>query len=158
MVNNKADTIEEFILRRLSEQNDGQVELKRTELADEAGCVPSQISYVLNTRFTHDRGFIVESRRGLGGYIKITVVEDTELKKQKLYDSMMKDTTAETPFEDVKNMFDFLLKNNIISRREAGILTGIASNLYQSEAAGQTSAEERAKLVRSVFPILAKIT
>ena len=66
MLNNKADTIEEYILQRLKQNADKQIELKRTALADEISCAPSQISYVLSTRFTTERGFIVESRRGLG--------------------------------------------------------------------------------------------
>ena len=81
MLNNKADTIEEYILKKLSEEQEGSVELKRTKLADEVSCAPSQISYVLSTRFTHDRGFIVESRRGLGGYIKITIITDKNAEK-----------------------------------------------------------------------------
>ena len=56
-MSNIADLIEEYILRRLAEQQNGQVELRRTDIADEISCAPSQISYVLNTRFTHDKGF-----------------------------------------------------------------------------------------------------
>ena len=67
MVNNIADAIEEYILKQLAEKENGQVELKRTELANKISCAPSQISYVLSTRFTNERGFTVESRRGLGG-------------------------------------------------------------------------------------------
>ena len=55
-MSNIADLIEDYILRRLAEQQNGQVELRRTDIADEISCAPSQISYVLNTRFTHDKG------------------------------------------------------------------------------------------------------
>ncbi len=64
MLNNKADIVENYILKQLADQSDGFVELSRSELADKISCAPSQISYVLSTRFTHDRGYIVESRRG----------------------------------------------------------------------------------------------
>lgn len=57
----------------MSEQ-DGAVELKRNELASRFNCVPSQINYVISTRFSPERGYIVESRRGGGGYIRITQV------------------------------------------------------------------------------------
>ena len=70
-----ADRIEQFILRKLLEEQknmDEGIVLRRNELADELNCAPSQISYVLSTRFSNDRGFIVESRRGLGGFISIT--------------------------------------------------------------------------------------
>lgn len=65
-----ADKIEKFILDRMREEQEKLI-LKRTELADELDCAPSQISYVLSTRFSNERGFDVESRRGLGGYIRI---------------------------------------------------------------------------------------
>jgi len=71
---NIADLIEKFILSRLSGQNDNFVLLQRNELADELACAPSQISYVLSTRFTVERGFLVESRRGSGGYIRVIKV------------------------------------------------------------------------------------
>ena len=65
-----ADKIEKFILNKLTEEQERLI-LKRNELADELDCAPSQISYVLSTRFSNERGFDVESRRGLGGYIRI---------------------------------------------------------------------------------------
>ena len=65
-----ADQIESYIKRLLAEHN-GVVELKRGDLAGAFMCVPSQINYVLETRFTAQQGYIVESRRGGGGYIRI---------------------------------------------------------------------------------------
>lgn len=62
--------IEDFIKEMMTEE-DGSIELKRNELANHFGCVPSQINYVISTRFSPERGYIVESRRGGGGYIKI---------------------------------------------------------------------------------------
>ena len=69
---NISDLIESFIVDKMSGEND--VELKRNELANTLGCVPSQINYVISTRFTTERGYIVESRRGGGGFIKISRV------------------------------------------------------------------------------------
>ena len=65
-----SDTIEQFIKTMLA-QEEQQIELKRNELAEYFGCAPSQINYVLATRFTPDHGYIIESRRGGGGYIRI---------------------------------------------------------------------------------------
>lgn len=65
-----SDLIEEYI-REIINSND-TVELKRSELASKFNCVPSQINYVIQTRFIPELGFYVESRRGGGGYIKIT--------------------------------------------------------------------------------------
>ena len=65
-----SDSIEQFIKTMLA-QEEQQVELKRNELAEYFGCAPSQINYVLATRFTPDHGYIIESRRGGGGCIRI---------------------------------------------------------------------------------------
>lgn len=56
-------------------EGDGTTEIQRNELAQTLGCVPSQINYVISSRFTPEQGYIVESRRGGGGYIKITRVK-----------------------------------------------------------------------------------
>ena len=65
-----SDAIEDFIKMMLT-QAEQEVELKRNELAEYFNCAPSQINYVLATRFTPDHGYIIESRRGGGGYIRI---------------------------------------------------------------------------------------
>ena len=64
-----SDIIEQFIREALEEDN--SVNLQRNELASRFGCVPSQINYVISTRFNPEKGYIVESRRGGGGYIRI---------------------------------------------------------------------------------------
>lgn len=69
-----SDLVAQTIMEML-EQADGIAELQRNELAGYLGCVPSQINYVLTSRFTPEQGYIVESRRGGGGYIKITRVK-----------------------------------------------------------------------------------
>ena len=69
-----SDIIEEFIISSLDD--DDFIELSRNDLAKFFSCVPSQINYVLNTRFTVNRGFVVESQRGGGGFIKIVRVQD----------------------------------------------------------------------------------
>ena len=71
-----SDSIESFI-KTLMTQEEPEVELKRNELAEYFGCAPSQINYVLATRFSPDHGYIIESRRGGGGYIRIVRVVQT---------------------------------------------------------------------------------
>lgn len=68
---NLADSIESFIIKQLLEERNEAVLVQRNELADRLSCAPSQISYVLSTRFTPERGFVVESRRGSGGFVRI---------------------------------------------------------------------------------------
>ncbi len=158
MISNKADTIAEYIRRQLEQTADRQIELKRTELADEFSCAPSQISYVLSTRFTVERGFLVESRRGLGGYIRIALIPEDVDQKQIMYREMLQDITPSTPLEAVKNIIRFLFAERIITRREGELVLQMTSNLYKSEAAGELTADERARLIRSIFVTLAKIT
>ncbi len=78
-----SDAIEQFIKTMLA-QDEHEVELKRNELAEYFGCAPSQINYVLATRFTPDHGYIIESRRGGGGYIRIFRMEQ-DTSEQLLY-------------------------------------------------------------------------
>ena len=70
-----SDTIESFIKELLGAAEDDGVELRRNELAEYFHCAPSQINYVLSTRFTPDHGYVIESRRGGGGCIRIVHVE-----------------------------------------------------------------------------------
>ena len=64
-----SDSIERFIKELMDEGT--QIEVRRNELAQHFGCAPSQINYVLATRFSVDHGYIIESRRGGGGYVRI---------------------------------------------------------------------------------------
>lgn len=66
-----SDIVAKYILEMLDEKN-GNAEIQRNELASNLGCVPSQINYVITSRFTPEQGYIVESRRGGGGFIRIT--------------------------------------------------------------------------------------
>ncbi|WP_294352803.1 CtsR family transcriptional regulator [uncultured Clostridium sp.] len=69
-----SDIIEEFIKNLLIENGGNQIQIQRNELADQFRCAPSQINYVLTTRFTYEKGYVIESRRGGGGYIVIKQV------------------------------------------------------------------------------------
>ena len=71
------NSIEEYIIKLL-ESSDGIVEIQRSLLAEHFSCAPSQINYVLTTRFTPYKGYFVESRRGVGGYIRIVEVDMTD--------------------------------------------------------------------------------
>ena len=67
---NLSDLIEQYIMNEIGDLN--EIELKRNDIAHEFNCVPSQVNYVISTRFSPERGYSVESRRGGGGYIRIT--------------------------------------------------------------------------------------
>jgi Transcriptional repressor of class III stress genes len=59
------------IIEDMLNNSDGTLEIQRNDFANKFGCVPSQINYVITSRFTPERGYIIESRRGGGGYIRI---------------------------------------------------------------------------------------
>ncbi|OQB15247.1 MAG: Transcriptional regulator CtsR [Firmicutes bacterium ADurb.Bin193] len=67
-----SEVIEQFIKNMLMQADGATIDLQRNELANQLGCVPSQINYVISKRFTTEHGYLVESRRGGGGYIRIT--------------------------------------------------------------------------------------
>ena len=79
---NMADAIESFIIGQLLADRQNAVLVQRNELADRLSCAPSQISYVLSTRFTPERGYLVESRRGSGGFIRIVRILPVEDQRQ----------------------------------------------------------------------------
>ena len=71
-----SDVVAEYI-KNMLDQSNGTAEIQRNELANSIGCVPSQINYVISSRFTQENGYVVESRRGGGGYIRITRIHLT---------------------------------------------------------------------------------
>lgn len=77
MIRNVSEIIEQHIKQILHQSPEGLIEIQRNELADQFQCVPSQINYVISTRFTLEKGYIVESKRGGGGYIRIQKLELT---------------------------------------------------------------------------------
>lgn len=77
---NISDLIEHHLKQMLDSSKEGSVEIQRNDLADRFSCVPSQINYVISTRFTLEKGYMVESKRGGGGYIRIQRVELPALK------------------------------------------------------------------------------
>lgn len=72
---NISDIIEQYLKNILQDSSEGMIEIQRNDLADQFSCVPSQINYVISTRFTLEKGYLVESKRGGGGYIRIQRVE-----------------------------------------------------------------------------------
>ena len=81
---NLADAIESFIIGELlRREHEEALLVQRNELAERLSCAPSQISYVLSTRFTPERGFVVESRRGSGGFVRIMRMEPKAVETQK---------------------------------------------------------------------------
>ena len=123
-MSNISDIIEQFILEQLDEF--GEINLSRNELANYFNCAPSQINYVLSTRFTNPRGFITESRRGGGGYIKLIRVD---LKQNDYLEKLITDTIQdEITLSESMQLISGLKERGLITDREYDMLTTCLSN------------------------------
>ena len=113
-----ADKIEQFILHKLLEEEEENIVLRRNELADELNCAPSQISYVLSTRFSNDKGFLVESRRGSGGFVRIVRLRP---KKPDRTPMLLKERlpAISITLEDLDGYLFQLIKQQRMTNREA---------------------------------------
>ncbi|MDQ0215679.1 transcriptional regulator CtsR [Oikeobacillus pervagus] len=120
---NISDIIENY-LKKVLEMSDREiVEIKRSEIADKFQCVPSQINYVINTRFTMEKGYVVESKRGGGGYIRIMKVkihDQSHLIDQLV--SLVGERVSQSSADDVVYR---LVEEGIISGREAKIMLSV---------------------------------
>ncbi|MFT8872756.1 MAG: CtsR family transcriptional regulator [Sporolactobacillus sp.] len=117
---NISDVIEKYIKQILDSSDLDLIKLKRSELAEKFQCVPSQINYVLKTRFSIERGYVVESKRGGGGYIqvvKVRPVTDADL---------IEEMIRVIGYQLSENMADsivvHLLEEDVVSEREARLM------------------------------------
>ena len=110
-----SDQIEKYF-RKLLNKYQGEIEIKRNKLADEFDCAPSQINYVLDTRFTVEKGFLVESQRGGGGYIRIIRIGmDSETETLQNIISNLEGAVTQREAEGV---IERLYDNDVLSERE----------------------------------------
>ena len=120
---NISDIIEQYLKQVIDLSNNNVIEIKRNEIADRFECVPSQINYVIKTRFTLERGFVVESKRGGGGYIRIIKVklhDDIDIIDQMLH--MIDHSVAQG---NAESMIIRLLEEGIITGREAKLMLSV---------------------------------
>lgn len=118
-----SDIIENYIKEMLREEN--EISIKRNDLANYFNCVPSQINYVIATRFTNERGFIVESRRGGGGGITIRKVL---LKKNDYISTLINTIGNYLKQSDAYLYIKTLYEYSIITEREANIIFAAVSD------------------------------
>ncbi len=123
---NLADCIEEYLKRILEQSSEGFIMLHRSELAGEFSCVPSQINYVLDTRFTVERGYLVESRRGGGGYLRIVRLG---LGLEGQYQQVMRQLIGEQLSCDRSNgLVERLMDEELVTAREAALIKSVLSS------------------------------
>lgn len=118
-----SNTIEKFIIELLRETENNIIEIQRNELAEYFKCSPSQINYVLSTRFTPYKGYLIESRRGGGGYIRIVKVKfkDQSQINHKVIEIISNSITKNKAYD----ILDNLNQNNILNQRETMIIKTI---------------------------------
>ena len=115
---NTSDSIEAYLKKILEDRS--MIEIRRTEMADLFKCVPSQINYVINTRFTIQRGYTVESKRGGGGYIRIEKVQISSYYQfLREMNQMFDDALTEA---EARGMLQKLYEEELLTKREADLL------------------------------------
>lgn len=120
-----SDSIEQFI-KAMIDDGESRVDLQRNELASYFSCAPSQINYVLATRFTLDKGYYIESRRGGGGYIRIVRVDVDEADYLlHLITSRIGGAISEN---QVRQILDCLRERDIITEREKYMMCAALSD------------------------------
>lgn len=115
---NMSDLIEHYLKAYLREDN--LLEIRRSDIAAHFDCVPSQINYVINTRFTMEQGYLVESKRGGGGYIRIVKVELTD--EASRIDKMMELVGDRISQKSANHVIDTLVNDGIMEWREGHII------------------------------------
>lgn len=115
-----SDLIEEYIRASLEKSEGESICLKRGELSSMFSCVPSQINYVINTRFTINQGFLVESKRGEGGYLRVIKLPIGETR---VYLEKIKEESGTFLSWDTTKVFlEHLVEENILSGREKNLI------------------------------------
>lgn len=138
------------IIERMLEENDGVLELQRNKLAGDVGCVPSQINYVISSRFNHDRGYIVESRRGGGGYIKIRKISFDS--KTAFLMHMLSAIGDEIDAMSAKAMLVSLYDNNLITERELSLMAvAVSDRALMRIMQGKSRDSVRADVMKSLI-------
>ena len=115
-----SDIIEDFIKEMFNENRDNVIFIQRNELADQFRCAPSQINYVLTTRFTYERGYLIESKRGGGGHIAIKQLEHDDSNQR---ERLINETIGESiTYHNANALLNHLLESGVIEERECEIM------------------------------------
>ncbi|MBA2176895.1 CtsR family transcriptional regulator [Halobacillus locisalis] len=117
---NISDVIEEYLKNILDRNQTESIEIKRSEVADQFQCVPSQINYVIKTRFTVEKGYIVESKRGGGGYIRISRIQ--HLSQSDMIDEITDIVQPRISQTAAVDVLERLVDNELVTMREAKLI------------------------------------
>ena len=145
-----SDIIEKFIKSMLKDTEDGIIEIQRNELAEHFDCAPSQINYVLTTRFTSDRGYYIESRRGGGGYIRVVSasIEENDYINDLMTNVIGDSLTRQKAYRIIE---DFV-EEDLLTKREGELVKVVLSD--SSLGKNEESNKLRASIFKNVLIIL----
>ena len=141
-----SDIIEEFIKDLFNDENEA-IEIQRNELAEYFNCVPSQINYVISTRFKPSQGYYVESRRGGGGHITIRKVNNT---KEDYIMHIINNIGKEVTSNDVDILISDFLSYDIINRKEAKLLK-VATSDNVLQLSKDVKDQVRARILKNML-------
>ncbi|UUX33118.1 CtsR family transcriptional regulator [Fundicoccus culcitae] len=143
---NMSDIIEAYLKGFLKHQE--HIEIKRSDVAEHFDCVPSQINYVINTRFTQEHGYLVESKRGGGGYIRILKIHLVDQADQI---DQLKDLVGQKISQrNSVNLIQTLYDREIITKREATMILAITEKSVLQTYTDQEQ-ELRATILNTFF-------
>ncbi|KRM23347.1 CtsR family transcriptional regulator [Latilactobacillus graminis] len=144
---NISDIIEAYLKKILADNE--QIEIRRSEIAKLFNCVPSQINYVINTRFTEQRGYVVNSKRGGGGYIRIVKVQF--LDDRDFLEALIENIDIRISQADTLAIIQKLYDEQILSKKEGNLI--LAAMSPQTLAVNNKQLEEqlRAQILIAVL-------
>ncbi|HLS66395.1 MAG TPA: CtsR family transcriptional regulator [Pseudogracilibacillus sp.] len=115
-----SDIIEQYLKKIIHSTEEKMIEIKRSEIADRFQCVPSQINYVINTRFTLEKGYVIESKRGGGGYIRIFRIEHQN--NLELLNDLSKMINPKVSEQGAIDVLERLVEKKVINEREMKLI------------------------------------
>lgn len=145
-----SDHVANYILQMLNEA-DGIAEIQRNELASILGCVPSQINYVITSRFTPEQGYIVESRRGGGGYIRII---RRRMTKSDMIMHVVNSVGSDLDAATTRAMLRNLLESAVMSDSDAALFAAALSEKSLAAAPRECRDQLRASLFKNMLLVL----
>mgnify|MGYP002535458705 FL=1 len=145
-----SDIIAQFINDMIEDKKDKEVIIQRNELADKFNCAPSQINYVLTTRFTSEKGYMIESRRGGGGYIIIKRIEYNN--KEKQVEAINKAIGESLTYSAALLLLEHLYKTNLITKRELEIVKISINDRTLSNAEDKNKL--RAEILKGIIMVI----
>ena len=143
-----SDLISKRILEMIESSEENVAEIQRNEFAENIGCVPSQINYVLSSRFTPEHGYIIDSRRGGGGYIRITRIK---LSNSSAIMHIINSMGSGVDLSTARIIIENCLHSGLIDKRIFALMESAVSNGAFRSIPPEYRASARASILKQMF-------